>query len=103
MSTYFFIFSMTVFSGKVIAIEANTYLGLKESEQGWFLLGLISGLKETVHQESKAANATENCTKGMPLKQVHAITAKYLAKNPEHWHHEMTEIYKKAINPVCKN
>ena len=96
ISAFFLILGATVFSAELSAINANIYLELKENEQGWFLLGLISGLKETKQPEAREKEDYDACVRGMPLKQVHAITTKYLAENPEQWHEEMTEIY-----PFC--
>lgn len=92
---------LSTFPGKILAIDTNTYLSLKENEQGWFLIGVISGLKEISHDGTNEAGALTRCTKGMPLKQVHTITAKYLAAHPEDWQRDMTKIYKKALGLVC--
>ena len=100
-SAFCLIVVLGILPEKLLAIDANTYLSLKENEQGWFLIGVISGIKEISHDGINEDGALTICTKGMPLKQVHAITAKYLAAHPEDWQRDMTKIYKKALGLVC--
>ncbi len=92
---------MVLLCPEAIALDGNKYLDLKEREQGWFLLGLIEGMKYQPTASDKNNLQASNCVSGLPLKQVHAIIAKWLANNPEYWGMDMIDVFNRALQHLC--
>lgn len=82
--------------------NGNEYLQFTSSLRLAYTVGISEGL--TIASKVGAAGVQElmACSKGMTFGQMRAIVDKYLAENPERWHHWMSTIIVDALQSGCR-
>lgn len=78
--------------------SANKYLSLSESEQLFYVAGLIDMLFSFINliAPERFAEITSK-TKGMTLGQFKSVFDKYLRDHPDKWHHASADLFSLVI------
>ncbi len=100
--TLVFLTTATVRSQSAGPPSGNEYLQFSSSLRLAYIIGVSEGL--TIASDVGAADVQGLmlCLRGMTFGQMQAIFDKYLAENPEEWHHSMSSIIVNAFRSACR-
>ena len=91
------------------SISGNQYLSLSEKEKGWYILGLLDGMKNTRDSyftgsqwtQSDFTSFFESCISGRPVRQHMAIFDLWLKENPVRWNEQVIALFFEAERDSC--